>query len=460
MTSNKAISRTQTLTLDNNELARIWAAAGHIGRQHKQGLLTLPTRAAVSPFMSSALELALASVSTPEEDMTAILDRTRGDLEAATLAMPSLSDALKTPPTPETARFLRLQLARNAATTTRVFSAETSKPASTEAASGDYEPYDTTPAAQLEEPDPSRRWLIEHLWQRAGTGIVGGSAKGAKTWLCLDLALSIASGTAALDRFDVHRPGGVLFISAEGGQSYLRERLNAICAHRGLNLGSLPHRLDIISTAIRIDTPDGLGRLRATIERSNPVLLVLDPLVRLHRIDENSASCVSALLSSLTELQRAYDLGIIVAHHASKHGARKGEMSGQGFRGSSDLYAWGDSNIFLGKKGNRFLLSAEHRAAPATEKWTMEATSDERPRLQIVDDAETQAESTSPMEDEKLQNQILEFLKTGPKSITEIRAAVKGSNARISAAINALVAKGKIVSVGRLWALAESYSAR
>ena len=56
-------------------------------------------------------------------------------------------------------------------------------------AGGGYEPYTTTPASALEEPDPSRLWLVENLWQRSGTGIAGGSAKGAKTWLCLDLAL-------------------------------------------------------------------------------------------------------------------------------------------------------------------------------------------------------------------------------------------------------------------------------
>ena len=32
-------------------------------------------------------------------------------------------------------------------------------------------------AAELDEPDPARRWLIEKLWARAGVGIIGGAPK-------------------------------------------------------------------------------------------------------------------------------------------------------------------------------------------------------------------------------------------------------------------------------------------
>jgi hypothetical protein len=120
------------------------------------------------------------------------------------------------------------------------------------------EPYVTTPAAQLEEPDPTRLWMIEHLWQRSGTGIIGGPPKSGKTWLALDIAMSVASATSALDTFKVHRAGNVIYVCAEGGEAYVKQRLTTLCVHRGLNLDSLPHRLDIIPRAIRIDTPDGL----------------------------------------------------------------------------------------------------------------------------------------------------------------------------------------------------------
>lgn len=455
-TSRKPIPKTQ-----NAELAAIWTATGHVAHQSKRELLTPAARAGLSPFMTAAVDLALATVCNTEEDTTAILEKVRAGLEEARRVLPSIQNHLDKPLSAEAAELWKRRLVRHSVTTVRDFSIGTDRPPPSPVRDVEYEPYTTTPAAHLEEPDPSRLWLIEHLWQRSGTGIVGGGAKGAKTWLCLDLALSVVSGTRALDRFAVHRPGGVLFVSAEGGQAYLRQRLTAMCAHRGLKLDSLPHPLNIIPNAIRIDTPDGLGRLKATIKASRPVLLVLDPLVRMHRIDENSASCVSALLSNLTEIQQAYDLAVLVAHHSTKHGSRKGAMSGQAFRGSSDLYAWGDSNIFLGKSDKKFVLAAEHRAAPATEQWTMMATADEHPRLCIVEnDSEESSELTQQAEDERLQGEILNALKAGPRSTTEIRKAVTGSNARISAAINALEAARKIARVGRLWALTNGHGTR
>ena len=66
------------------------------------------------------------------------------------------------------------------------------------------------PAAELDEPDAARRWLIEDLWARAGVGIIGGAPKCCKSWLGLDLAVSVASGTPCLDTFPVAEPGGAL----------------------------------------------------------------------------------------------------------------------------------------------------------------------------------------------------------------------------------------------------------
>jgi hypothetical protein len=413
----------------------------------------METRLQLAPFVDATLDLALATIAMPEEDPAPLVLRVRESSNRAIQALPSLAGVLEGAVSPAQASVLCRRLARHARTIMASLLPKGTVIAGAKPASGGYEPYTTIPASALEEPDPSRLWLVENLWQRSGTGIVGGSAKGAKTWLCLDLALSIASNTPALDRFAVHRPGGVLFVSAEGGQAYLKGRLNALCAHRGLKLDSLPHRLDMISTAIRIDTPEGLGRLEATIEAVRPVLLVLDPIVRLHRIDENSASSVSALLSSLTELQQRHDLAILVAHHSTKQGARRSDPSGQDFRGSSDFYAWGDSNIFVRKKDGRFSIAAEHRAAPSSDKWTLEATTDEHPRLRIVDDEIEDSSSPASQPDKiRLKSEILKLVTEGAKASADLRKTIKGSNGRIGEAVRELEAEGRIVKAGRRWA--------
>lgn len=309
--------------------------------------------------------------------------------------------------------------------------------------------YETVRAEDLEEPDPNKLWMVEDLWQREGVGILGGPAKSAKTWLALDIAVSVASGTDVLDTFEVKDPGGVLYVSAEGGQAHIKRRLASLCVHRGLLLSDL--RLDIIPHAVRIDTPEGIHRLDASVARKGPKLLILDPLIRLHRVDENSAAHVSALLSSLTELQQKYALSVIVVHHMGKRGSQSGEPSGLDFRGSSDLHAWGDSNLFVRRRGpNRFVVSAEHRAAPATSKWPMQVTTDEYPRLEIMLDGDKEP-SRDTGGDDQMEKGILELLQRGPQSISDVRSIVKGSNARIGLAVRRLENRGEIVKMGRRW---------
>ena len=41
-------------------------------------------------------------------------------------------------------------------------------------------------AADLEEPDPARRWLIEPLWIHGGVGTIGGLPKSCKSWMGMD----------------------------------------------------------------------------------------------------------------------------------------------------------------------------------------------------------------------------------------------------------------------------------
>jgi RecA-family ATPase len=51
-------------------------------------------------------------------------------------------------------------------------------------------------------------------------------------------------------------------------------------------------------------------------------------------------------LAYIRELQRQLDLSVILVHHTRKNAAG-GIAAGQGLRGSSDLHAFGDSNLYL-----------------------------------------------------------------------------------------------------------------
>lgn len=214
-------------------------------------------------------------------------------------------------------------------------------------------------------------WLVEGLWCDQAVGIVGGEPKCCKSFLALDLAVSVASGAPCLRRFPTARTGPVLLFPAEDALGVVRQRLGGICAAAGVEFASLP--VDVITApTLRLDLPADRQRLERTVAERRPRLLVLDPLIRLHRIDENDASQVAPLLSFLRELQRKYQLAVVVVHHARKDAG--GTRPGQALRGSSELHGWGDSNLYLRRHKQALTLTTEHRAAPSADPFAVQLT--------------------------------------------------------------------------------------
>ncbi len=216
-------------------------------------------------------------------------------------------------------------------------------------------------ACELEACPEEQRWLIEEVWAERGVGVLGGSPKLGKSWAALDAALSVAAGVPFLRRFAVRRPGPVLLFAAEDALHVVRERLEAIARTAGVRLEQLPIHV-ITAPRVRLDVERDRVSLRETIQELRPRLLVLDPFIRLHAIDENVAGDVAPLLAYLRQLEREFTVAVLLVHHARKGGATR---PGQALRGSSELHAWGDSNLYLQRRGEVSWLTVEHRAAPS-----------------------------------------------------------------------------------------------
>ena len=179
-------------------------------------------------------------------------------------------------------------------------------------------------AHQLERPATSPRFLIEGLWSRDAVGIIGGEPKCCKSYLALDMAMAVASGRNCLQRFPVESKGPVVFFAAEDALHILRERIEGICRAWQLPIESLA--LHVITVpSLRLDIERDRDALRETLLRLRPRMLVLDPFVRLHRVNENLVEEVAPLLAYLRQLQRELTLGVVLVHHARKGGhARAG----------------------------------------------------------------------------------------------------------------------------------------
>ena len=283
-----------------------------------------------------------------------------------------------------------------------------------------------------------QRWLIDQLWGAAAVGVIGGAPKCSKTWLALDMSLSVATGTACLDRYEVPQSGPVLVYLAEDSLAIVRERVEGIARHRGLQLDSVPIHV-ITAPVLRLDRDPHRTQLRETARGLRPRLLLLDPLVRLHGIDENHAGEVAELLAYFRSLQRELDLSVVLVHHTRKN-APGGTAAGVGLRGSSDIHAFGDSNLYLRKASDRLMLSSEHRAAAAARPVYLD--------LVVTDEAATHLEVVGDVGGEKrrdLQKRVLDLLaEKGVLTRAKLRDMLSVKNERLGEALESLQQAGRI----------------
>jgi AAA domain len=306
---------------------------------------------------------------------------------------------------------------------------------------------------EINSAESKRRWLVEDLWGASSVGVIGGAPKCAKTWLGLDMALSVATGTACLGKYAVAEPGPVLVYLAEDALPMVRERIEGMTLHRGLDLSVVAIHV-ITVPVLRLDRNPDRTRLRETARRLRPRLLLLDPLVRLHRIDENDAGEVAELLAYFRELQREFDLSVALVHHTRKSTAG-GLAAGLGLRGSSDIHAFGDSNLYLRRMREQLVLLSEHRAAPAAAPVCLElvATDEKTTHLEVVEQAaEGSTKLTTNGKRPVLEERVLDLLGQGTTvTRAKLRETLGVKNERLGEVLESLERAGRLCRTPAGW---------
>ena len=302
-------------------------------------------------------------------------------------------------------------------------------------------------AAALQQGSPGCRWLIEQLWMAEAVGFLGAPPKHYKTWMAMEMAVSVASGAPCLGSFPVPSPGPVLLYAAEDSASAVRERLEALALHRGVELDRLALWV-ITADSLRLDRPDDREKLEATMTRFQPRLLVLDPLVRLHQLDENASGPMAALLGFFRSLQRKTGAAIALIHHTRKSPA----AAGYSLRGSSDFHAWTDSFLHLQRRRGQLTLTAEHRSAPpfgpiAIELARQDAT---HAHLEVINATAPAAAAPDSDPPDNLISRILDLLSTvtEPFTVAQMRSHLRVRNQRLVEALRQLSLQGKIARKG------------
>ncbi len=144
----------------------------------------------------------------------------------------------------------------------------------------------------------------------------------------------------------------------------------------------------------------------------------------------------------------------ILVHHTRKNAAG-GVAAGQGLRGSSDIHAFGDSNLYLRRSRDPLVLTSEHRAAPAAPPVTLElvTTDAATTHLEVVGDP---GDSSTPLTHNgqwrSLEQRVLELLSPGaPVTRAKLRESLVVKNQRLGAVLESLERAGRLCRTPGGW---------
>lgn len=203
-------------------------------------------------------------------------------------------------------------------------------------------------------------WMVADVWGESEVGFISGHPKSYKSWLAIDLAVSVATGTRFLGVYQSKRHN-VLLIQEEDPKPILQERLALVGGSKGLvdvSVGAgtfdmtyaLPDNLFIISNQGFTINEDWLEMLEGWITERDIKLVILDPLMMMgESFDEFKAfEVMTKVLKPLKRLRAKTQCAVVVVHHHTKGSSQGGARD---MYGSVALWAWEEAALHLSVTG-------------------------------------------------------------------------------------------------------------
>ena len=167
--------------------------------------------------------------------------------------------------------------------------------------------------------------LIHGILHQGSKLIVAGGSKSYKTWVLLDLGISVALGhpwigfptTQAL----------VLYINFEIQKEFVSQRIRSIVQAKGLVTG--PRNLDLWNLrGYSADFKDLMPKIKAMVKDRGYGLIIIDPVYKgLGDNDENSAAGMGSIMNEIESLAVESGAAVVFGAHFSKgNQAKKDSM--------------------------------------------------------------------------------------------------------------------------------------
>lgn len=196
---------------------------------------------------------------------------------------------------------------------------------------------------------PPIEWLAQDLLPVGMVAAITGESNSYKSFLTLALAQAIATGEPFLGHFPV-KQGKVLVIDEENNRRIIEKRFR--------DMGVVEHDniLFLSQKGIQLDNTAHVQKLKQAIDDIEPVLVVLDSLVRFHRKDENSASEMRLVMKAIGSLVNE-SRTIVFIHHHKKEQFGQSSSGSNSVRGSTDIFNALDCHIGIKKRNETVVVS-------------------------------------------------------------------------------------------------------
>lgn len=253
------------------------------------------------------------------------------------------------------------------------------------------------------------RWLVNNVWSEGGCGFIAGDPKSYKSWMGLDMAVSIATGTPFLGDDSFVIPGGprpMLYLQEEDSEIVVRDRLDNIvegkCPHLhwhgrmswgGDGMYWDPPAGDIplgfhVRTGFIVSDPGWQAWLVDMLSTHSFAGFIVDTLgTTAGDVDTDRASdLMTKILRPMREISHQTSTAVIVVHHNRKGSGGNGERGGQRMLGSVALHAWVDDAMYVHSRervgGGVTKVRVERESKGAVEhRWVVEV-----PRMGMMGD--------------------------------------------------------------------------
>lgn len=174
-------------------------------------------------------------------------------------------------------------------------------------------------------------WLVDGWLPDKSITFLVSPPESYKTWILLDLAVSVSTGVPFLGKFEINKKGPTLIIQQEDSHSGLTDRL-ALIVEQKLNVlpkldgdqWSVPAMPDIPifvhpDRQLRFSDKRVLEEMEHQIETIRPKVIMIDPLYSTTDSTDNYMADLANRMMILKTWRDKYGCSFVIAHHSKKN---------------------------------------------------------------------------------------------------------------------------------------------